>query len=119
MPRRWLSRCGLAISRWRTNARVGIKYSDLDLALMQVEALFVHDESGRLLSINEPDPDGPAPRFFLARTAAGNIWRTRYDLPAGLAAGLEHLAADEPVVSDLQKPLRHLEEYTELLRQHA
>jgi RimJ/RimL family protein N-acetyltransferase len=98
---------------------VSVKNSDLDLALMQVEALYVHDAVGRLLRINEPDPDGPATRFFLARTAAGNIWRTRYDLPADLAAGLERLAADEPVVTDLQKPLRHLDEYTELLRQHA
>jgi hypothetical protein len=98
---------------------VSVKYSDLDFALMQAEALFVHDPDGRLLRINEPDPEGPAPRFFLARTAAGNIWRTRYDLPADLAAGLERLAADEPVLSDPQGPPRYLDEYSALLRQHA
>ena len=96
-----------------------IIYTDLELAQMQAEALFVHDASGRLLRINESNPDGPAPRFFLARTAAGNLWRTRYDLPADLAAELERLAADEPVISDLQSPVRHLEEYTEILSNHS
>ena len=92
---------------------------DLQLAQMQAVALFVHDEHGRLLRINEPDPTDPAPRFFLARTAAGNLWRTRFDLPPDLAAALERLAADEPVVRDLREPARHMAEYTALLQQHA
>ena len=93
--------------------------SDLELAQMQADALFVHDARGRLLRVNEPDPTDPAPRFFLARTAAGNLWRTRFDLPADLAAALERLAADEPVVSNLREPARHMAEYTALLAQHA
>ena len=93
--------------------------SDLELAQMQAVALFVHDERGRLLRVNEPDPNDPAPRFFLARTAAGNLWRTRFDLPPDLATALERLAADEPVVRDLQEPARHTAEYSALLRQHA
>jgi hypothetical protein len=76
--------------------------SDLELAQMQAVALCVQDERGRLLRVNEPDPNDPAPRFFLARTAAGNLWRTRFDLPPDLATALERLAADEPVVRDLQ-----------------
>jgi RimJ/RimL family protein N-acetyltransferase len=93
--------------------------SDLELAQMQAVALFVHDERGRLLRVNEPDPNDPAPRFFLARTAAGNLWRTRFDLPPDLATALERLAADEPVVRDLQEPARHTAEYSALLQQHA
>src|SRR5690348_15178476 len=93
--------------------------SDLELAQMQAAALFVHDDRGRLLRINEPDPTDPAPRFFLARTVAGNLWRVRCDLPADLAAALERLAADEPVVRDLHEPARHMAEYTALLQQHA
>jgi hypothetical protein len=86
---------------------------------MQVTALFVHDEQGRLLGINEPDPDQPAPRFFLSRTAAGNLWRTRSVLPENLAAALARLAADEPVATDLQLPAHYEAEYIRLLRQHG
>ena len=93
--------------------------SDLDLARLHTEALFVHDPDGRLLAINEPDPETPAPRFFLIRTATGNLWRLRHDLPAGLAAGLARLAAAEPVSADLRAPPRHVAEYTTLLRRHA
>jgi hypothetical protein len=94
-------------------------YRDLELAQMQVEALFVHDTDGRLLRVNEPDPGEPAPRFFLARTATGNLWRTRADLPADLSASLARLAADEPIAADLREPPAHMAEYTALLEQHA
>lgn len=99
-----------------------MKYSDLELAGMQADALYVHDSNNRLLRVNEPDPDGFPPRFFMARTTAGNLWRMRCDLPADLAAELERVAAGEPVVNDLSElaePPRRLAEYTELLEQHA
>src|SRR5579859_7317766 len=92
---------------------------ELELAQMQAVALFVHDDRGRLLRVNEPDPAEPAPRFFLARTAAGNLWRTRADLPADLAAALERLAADEPIGRDLHEPAGHAAEYNTLLAHHA
>jgi len=94
-------------------------YRALELARMQAVALFVHDERGRLLRVNEPDPTETAPRFFLARTADGNLWRTRYDLPEDLATRLERLAADEPVTADLHQPARYEVEYMALLQQHA
>lgn len=93
-------------------------YSDAELMRMQVEALFVHDASGRLLAINEPEPSQPAPRFFLGRTSQGNLWRTRFDLPPDLTAALEQLAADEPVVRDLAQPPRYEAEYLHLLNAH-
>ncbi|MEP7291458.1 MAG: GNAT family N-acetyltransferase [Chloroflexota bacterium] len=93
--------------------------TDFELIQMQVEALFVHDSSSRLLRINEPDPPDPAPRFFLGRTQAGNLWRTRYNLPPDLAAELARLAADEPVAADFRAPPRHEAEYLQLLEQHA
>src|ERR1043165_4281374 len=96
-----------------------VNYNQLELAQIQAETLYVHDARGRLLRVNEPDPDEPAPRFFLARTLAGNIWRIRHDLPAGLAEVLDRLAADEPVVSDLRELPSHVAEYTELLEKHA
>lgn len=93
--------------------------SDLDLLQMQADALYVHDADQRLLRINESDSDDPAPRFFLARSVSGNIWRVRHDLPDDLAAELMRLATAEPVVQDLQTPASHLAAYTELLQQHA
>jgi len=92
---------------------------DLDLARMQVAALYVHDARGRLLRANEPDPDIEAPRFLLSRTTVGNLWRTRHDLSDDLVAKLERLAADEPVVADLREPPRHAAAYAELLERHA
>lgn len=94
-------------------------YSDLTLIRMQVDALFVHDAHGQLLRINEPDPGQPAPRFFLGRTRMGNLWRTRSDLPPDLAAELERLAADEPVLDNPVDPPRYITEYTNLLNHHA
>lgn len=91
----------------------------LELAQMQAIALFVHDERGRLLRVNEPAPAEPAPRFFLARTAEGNLWRTRYDLPEDLASELGRLVASEPITPDLSQSTRYEAEYRALLQQHA
>jgi RimJ/RimL family protein N-acetyltransferase len=99
--------------------RINMPDNDLDLLRMQADALFVHDGSGKLLRINEPEPGDPAPRFFLGRSAAGNLWRTRADLPDDLAGALDRLAADEPVASDFPEAPRHAAEYRELLEQHA
>jgi len=50
---------------------------------LHVTALFVHDEDGRLVRPNQPGNEHlPPPRFFLGRTAHGNLWR--------FAAGLAH-----------------------------
>lgn len=89
---------------------------------MQADALYVHDANNRLLRINEPDPEGPAPRFFMIRTMAGNVWRTRYDLPLDLTTDLDRLSTHEPIIcglKELREPPYHLAEYTELLKQHA
>lgn len=92
-------------------------YTDFELAQLQAEALFVHDADGRMMRVNEPEPEPPvaAPRFFFSRTAAGNLWRTRYDLPDALTAELERLAAGEPVVAEFDAPLRHTDAYEALL----
>jgi len=92
---------------------------DFELAQMQAVALFVHDERARLLRINEPDPAEPPPRFFLSRTAKGNLWRTRFDLPGDLAGALVQLAAGEPVAGDLSKHARYEAQYVALLEQHS
>lgn len=82
--------------------------ADLELLEMQVEALFSHDQDGRIRRVNEPDGE-PAPRFFFGRTRAGNFWRMRHDVPARTAAQMEWLAAAEPVHDDLRAAPRRLD----------
>lgn len=98
-----------------------MSYTDLNLMQLQTEALFVQDTDGRLLRINEPEPDppSPAPHFFLGRTRAGHVWRTRYDLPDDIAAELGRLASAEPVTNDLYGPPLYAARYIELLKPHA
>jgi predicted GNAT family acetyltransferase len=90
---------------------------DLALIELQAQALFVHDEDGRIVRINEPQ-GAAAPRFFLGRTREGNIWRLRADLPSRLARELEAIAAKEPVATDLQAAPVFYERYCDLLTAH-
>jgi hypothetical protein len=67
--------------------------------------------------VNEPD-GAEAPRFFLGRTIAGNVWRFGYDLPDLLAERLESLCLKEPV-TDLRQEPAGLSEYSSLLETHS
>src|SRR6266536_2864635 len=73
---------------------------DRELMDAQAEALFVHDEDGRIVRTNEPGGTS-APRFFLGRTCDGNVWRLRNDLPDRLARELVAAASKEPVATEL------------------
>lgn len=86
---------------------------------LHVQTLFTHDAHSRLLRVNEPGGGGPAPRLFLGKTAAGNLWRFRADLPEPLTQELEALCVDEPLVEKFPSKLLHLEEYLRLLETHA
>ena len=81
---------------------------------MHAEALYTHDESLRIKSVNQPG-GGVASRFFLGRTISGNLWRFRTDLPGGLVADLEKLCRGEPETNELSKTPEDLEEYIRLL----
>ena len=95
--------------------------SDLQLMSIHVRALFGHDADSRLLFVNEPDSAlTSAPRLFLGRTRAGNVWRFRAGLPESLIRELGSLCADEPPVNeDVEVRPRHAERYVRLLEQHA
>jgi RimJ/RimL family protein N-acetyltransferase len=95
--------------------------TDLELTNIHVRALFTHDAESRLLFVNEPDNAvAPAPRLFLGRTRAGNVWRFRVDLPEKLCDELDALCADEPPLStEFNEPPRHLETYVRLLEKHV
>jgi RimJ/RimL family protein N-acetyltransferase len=85
---------------------------------LHVEALFAHDARARIVSSNEWRPQ-PAPRFFLGRTAAGNLWRVRADLPDALARELERIAADEPVAAEPPDAPVQRDALLDLLASHA
>ena len=85
---------------------------------MHVEALFTHDERLRIVSVNQPN-GGVAPRFFLGRTIAGNLWRFRTDLPGDLAIELKKLCRGEPEMNDLSRTPEVHEEYIRLLEAHT
>lgn len=95
--------------------------TDFELMNIHVRALFTHDADSRLLFVNEPDTaNAPAPRLFLGRTRAGNIWRFRADVPEKLCARLDALCADEPPVkAEFKVPPRHFETYVRLLESAA
>ena len=85
---------------------------------LQVNTLFQCDGYDRLMSVNEPG-NKQAPRFFLGRTAAGNLLRLRHDLPRDLAKELESLAAREPIPYDLKDPPREQFPIMHALRRHG
>lgn len=89
-------------------------------ALMEWQAatLFRQDSAGRLLVTNEPG-EQPAPRLFVGRTASGNLWRFRHDLPPALVRALDGLLATEPTVTDLRQPLACFDRLRDALAAHA
>lgn len=91
-----------------------------ELMDVHVRALFTHDARARLLLVNEPwGGGGPAPRLFLGRTTAGNLWRFRADLPEGLVGELESLCAAEPVEAEPGAAPLCAEALVRLLDAHA
>ena len=67
---------------------------ELELMRMHVEALFTHDERGRIVRVNEYNGK-PASRFFIGRTSMGNVVRVRDDVDENQARELESIAATE------------------------
>lgn len=92
--------------------------TQLEIMKRHVHALFTRDDKGRLLRVNEPDGD-EAPRFFLGRTSAGNVWRFSFELPESLTERLESVCQREPVVDAIREEPAGLSEYLSLLETHA
>lgn len=69
----------------------------LELMQYHVEAEFAHDAHGCLLRVNDGGA-APAPRFFLGRTAEGDLLRFRHDL------GQDARRALEAAVESLTRP---------------
>lgn len=75
----------------------------LELMRLHVEAEFVHDASGALVRVNEPN-GAPAPRFFLGVTERGVVTRYREDVEEGLRMALEEEARRLPSLDALPDP---------------
>jgi len=74
-----------------------------NLLEMHLEALYTHDDAGRLLRVREPN-GAPAPRFFLGRAADGSIVRRyRHDVDDTLRLALENA----PLSDTLRSPVDH------------
>ncbi|MEO6334687.1 MAG: GNAT family N-acetyltransferase [Pyrinomonadaceae bacterium] len=86
---------------------------------LQVRALFTHDDHSRLLQVNEPGHAVAAPRFFLGRTSAGNLWRFRADIPDHVVEELNALCETEPAGFEPGIAPRHVDAYVALLETHA
>jgi hypothetical protein len=70
---------------------------------IHVATLFTMDRHARLLHVNDPSTAGrplAAPRFFLGRTAEGNVWRFRSDLDPQLAHELDAICKSEAIGAD-------------------
>jgi RimJ/RimL family protein N-acetyltransferase len=75
-----------------------------DLMRLHLETLFTRDDAGRFIAVNEPG-GAPAPRFFMGRTAAGNIWGFRQDVDAALVNDLRALCESQPTSLDVEAEL--------------
>lgn len=89
----------------------------LALMGMRVQTLYCTDDNDRLLSVNESGfPQ--APQFFMGRTARGNIWHFRHDLPSELVQELNQLCAMEPLSADFATSPIHYHSIRKLLAEH-
>jgi RimJ/RimL family protein N-acetyltransferase len=95
--------------------------TDLELMQIHARALFTHNAESQIVFVNEPGGTPvPAPRLFLGRTREGNVWRFRTDVSEKVAAQLNGLCADEPLVAgETNQPPRHLDEFVRLLESDA
>lgn len=90
--------------------------SDYELMQFHIQALYRHDDTSRMTAINEWR-GGTAPRFFLGRTQAGNVWRFRHDVPRDICEALARVCQTEPPATT-QQPA-HVAAYQCILAKQA
>jgi hypothetical protein len=88
-----------------------------ELMVMHVDALFVHDDRGRMVRVNEPSGKR-APRFFLGRTREGRVCRFRDDVTDDAIAALEAAVRAEDADAADRRELG-AERYEEILARFA
>jgi hypothetical protein len=65
---------------------------------IQLEVLLARDAHGRLTTTRDPAAR-PAPRLFLGRSAAGNVWAVRRDVDPATRDELHRLCSAEPTLA--------------------
>lgn len=89
-----------------------------DLMRIRIATLFTLDGAGRLRRVNDLVGQ-PAPRFFLGRTARGNVWAVRHDVSEKLVRAFEALCASEPDGNEFLVPPYGARAYEALLAGEA
>lgn len=85
---------------------------------LHVEALFRHDERGRLRTVNEAG-GARAPLCFFGRTAGGNVWRVRHDVDARFSAEFETLCRAQAQRLRTEPDMEELEALLACVQRHA
>ncbi len=97
--------------------------SNLDWLEVQLSTLYVCGSEGRLRFIHEPGYTeselDPAPRFFMGRSAEGNLWRFHHDLPEDVTLELDGLCRAEPTPSNLRAEPRQAGAIRAVLERHS
>ena len=84
---------------------------------LHVEALFMHDENGRMLRVNVAEHID-APRFFLGRSPSGVVVRFGATLSDEIADELTELSKEESLDITTRDPV-HAADYLKILEQHS
>ncbi|MED0961808.1 GNAT family N-acetyltransferase [Bacillus paramycoides] len=86
-----------------------MRLSELELIAIQAEVLFVHNQVGRIKSVNEHG-NLKAPRFFLGRTREGNITRYHYNLHSETVNEIGKLISERSNHIEIAKIIKILNE---------
>ncbi|MED0971857.1 GNAT family N-acetyltransferase [Bacillus paramycoides] len=86
-----------------------MKLSELELIAIQAEVLFVHNQVGRIKSVNEHG-NLKEPRFFLGRTREGNITRYHYNLHSETVNEIGKLISERSNHIEIAKIIKILNE---------
>ena len=90
--------------------------NDRRLMRLHVEALFTHDDLGRLVRVNV-DGGARAPRFFIGVTADGVVRRFRHDVDDEMKRALEDVSLGSNAHDDERVP--NVEQYRTILERQA
>jgi len=81
---------------------------------LHLKTSFVLNAAGRITSTREPQPNA-GPVFSLVRSASSCAWAVRSDIAEELADELNHLARQEPRLSELRDAPAHAARYQALI----
>lgn len=75
--------------------------NDLEMMRARIDTLFIHDERGRMLCLNDRDKR-PAPRVYLAYTSDGYVLRCGRHVSDRIASRLKTIVGEQSPVENIQ-----------------